>query len=1246
MFQELHPPTSGETPDQVQARYERFKSANALRIASEYEAAFGRRKLNLLIQSQNPDADHQPSNLHRMLMELPWADVFTTNYDTLLERTEVPGRSYQPVTKAEELTTAFAPRIVKLHGSFPAQTPFIITEEDYRTYPKRFASFVNSVQQSLIENAFVLIGFSGDDPNFLAWTGWIRDQLGEHHAPIYLVGSLGLGNAERALLVRRGVTPIDLSPVFAGRPLVYNVHAASIQWFLSCLRIAKPERPEKWPENENQQIKNVADLPEVVGSSLAIPDEAESFHDPQKLLTAEAVSKLLRRWQYERNSYPLWVVATDAKRSTLWEKTKYWIQPLVAFSKTWAAADRLLLFREINWRLETAMVPLFPESFEPFGISIANYFVGFKDGNGERPSQAGMPFEKASAQEVSDAWFNIAFALLREARETYKESRWSEIKGQIDQVVSRYPQYQDRNHYECALWAMWKIEREEAKNHLTKWQPSPRNPLASMWKAGVLAELDELGEARSLLRGALGEIRGALNTQGRNIELLSLEGWCTFLLFGVEQALNFMARSSLRDEFLERWHELKAWDCSPWPLKEYFDDALKSPQPERQRVESKVHGFDPGQVTVTRHWAGDHVGSYLPAFACIRLYEQVGLPMRMRMINIGSSALMSACRWIAPFLGFGSPAILIRAGKLKDLTESDFMSRTQVAVMESQDVNRLHQWCLQILQREINSLKGLPEMDSAQEALLEVLPEVLSRLAFKVNASVLQESFKLALHVHQHPGIRAHIRLHEITKDWFERLFFAADAALLVEWIPALIKLPLFNDRVHLLIPEQCVWPDPMNHFPNNRVRGIQVEMPAEAIIKVREAAAWLLLRIASEAGEARRRAENRMFKLYFAKLLTSEQEQELARLLWNRKAPNGLPDRSDFAAYSYLLLPAPAGENVPALIKSHILTLPLQFAAEKDDKGNTTVKRPWFVEPIINETALASKPIIQLYEDSLGMVEWTEAESKKLFQSALAWWNSDKVALNNLKQNGPFGVEHVLETLKQFPQFMARAVLPYMGWAADSDWKQLMDLLTDLRSHEFYSTLALPYVLIHRPAEHNIIASAIVTDLSSDSEKIVAAAAKAVRHWAHLSFFKKVPVLPPELIPALIRKVIFREKAGVLTSLDILGHLLLERPEVFQKDDLDLTAASLAIWHRVLCLSGNIKTLGEFDEVEKPDLRIFIGRLAGAMKIRFDSSFPNEPEHPAVKLWRETCASDPLPEVRRSFGDWFDFQEWVRRGA
>ena len=46
------------------------------------------------------------------------------------------------------------PRIVKLHGSFPADFPLIVTEEDYRTYPKTFAPFVNTVQQAMMETVF------------------------------------------------------------------------------------------------------------------------------------------------------------------------------------------------------------------------------------------------------------------------------------------------------------------------------------------------------------------------------------------------------------------------------------------------------------------------------------------------------------------------------------------------------------------------------------------------------------------------------------------------------------------------------------------------------------------------------------------------------------------------------------------------------------------------------------------------------------------------------------------------------------------------------------------------------------------------------------------------------------------------------------------------------------------------------------------------------------------------------------
>ncbi len=242
MFYALHPLASSKSDKEILEK--EFLSSNSLRIASEYEAAFGTVKLEQLIRSAVPDEHFVPGALHQQLMALPWADVFTTNYDTLLERTRVIGRSYSTVSKPSQLTTAFAPRIVKLHGCFNSNTKLIITEEHFRRYPLEFAPFVNTVRQSLLENSFALVGFSGEDPNFLEWLGWIRDELDAKHNPIYLVGALNVGVAERKLLDRRGVTPIDFFP------FVQNFerrHTEVLKLFLEYLTKARPPRPEEWP---------------------------------------------------------------------------------------------------------------------------------------------------------------------------------------------------------------------------------------------------------------------------------------------------------------------------------------------------------------------------------------------------------------------------------------------------------------------------------------------------------------------------------------------------------------------------------------------------------------------------------------------------------------------------------------------------------------------------------------------------------------------------------------------------------------------------------------------------------------------------------------------------------------------------------------------------------------------------------------------------------------------------------------
>ena len=59
---------------------------NALRLAQEYEVAFGRSDLYRLLDELIRNCEFTPGEAHVRLLKLPWRDVFTTNWDTLLER--------------------------------------------------------------------------------------------------------------------------------------------------------------------------------------------------------------------------------------------------------------------------------------------------------------------------------------------------------------------------------------------------------------------------------------------------------------------------------------------------------------------------------------------------------------------------------------------------------------------------------------------------------------------------------------------------------------------------------------------------------------------------------------------------------------------------------------------------------------------------------------------------------------------------------------------------------------------------------------------------------------------------------------------------------------------------------------------------------------------------------------------------------------------------------------------------------
>lgn len=274
---------------------------NVLKLADEVQAAFGRPTLDKLLQNNIPDLNYQPSDLHIKLLKLPWSDIFTTNYDTLLERARdfVIERRYDLVINKEDLPNSNQPRIIKLHGSFPSNRPFIITEEDYRRYPSDFAPFVNTVQQSLLENALCLIGFSGDDPNFLRWIGWIRDNIGNQNSPkMYLIGILNLSDAQKKLLEQRNIIVINMADC---SDIDDNDYILSIERFLNYLNLKGEDNNKlNWPK----------DL------TLMHPDLNS------KTAKSDQIKKVLKEWEKQRIDYPGWVILPEDRRNLLWIYTE------------------------------------------------------------------------------------------------------------------------------------------------------------------------------------------------------------------------------------------------------------------------------------------------------------------------------------------------------------------------------------------------------------------------------------------------------------------------------------------------------------------------------------------------------------------------------------------------------------------------------------------------------------------------------------------------------------------------------------------------------------------------------------------------------------------------------------------------------------------------------------------------------------------------------------------------------------
>ncbi len=662
-----------------QAKVSTTAAANQiLSLAQEYETAFERANLHQLLHHLIRDDDPKPGNTHSRLLQLPWRDVFTTNWDTLLERArpQVLDRAYSVVRDMDEIPLADRPRILKLHGSFPAQFPLILTEEDYRTYPTKFAPFVNTVQQAMMETVFCLIEFSGNDPNFLKWSGWVRDNLGASAPRIYLAGWLDLPHHRRRMLESRGVVPIDLAqhPMANEWPEHQRYHNA-IEWVLHTLERGRPYDLTYWPLPISLPYSAIPrHLEPVVQITSKQPKEEPTWETRvDNDMLHERVKETLDIWRHNRQLYPGWIVfPSGEERQMLSACTDNWEPMILESLSSLVPVERLSALRELVWRRGILLEPI-SDQLE----AAAEEVLESIDCQGRTINKVADP--RIDWGTVREAWWTVAHALVTAARFRFDNNLFDKRTEALGPFVSDHPDVFHRLRQEHCLQGVYSMDFETLERLLEDWDVGDCDPIWMIRKAALFWESDRNDQAAELIKQALDAIRSNPDSDGR-VTSASREGWAMWSAFTMEK----------RQEFRKRWDELAALKCDAMLERDLIARQINDSGGSR---EAPV--FDLGVRRGERLRFSNAVQRRrLAAYRAIRLSEVTGLrpAIAASILKLASAEIASTSPELAVRL------VLTTCTYENDETIQNVLSRTRIALMSVDLVQQLVTECTNLVE--------------------------------------------------------------------------------------------------------------------------------------------------------------------------------------------------------------------------------------------------------------------------------------------------------------------------------------------------------------------------------------------------------------------------------------------------------------------------------------------------------------------------------------------------------------------
>jgi len=981
-------------------RGERIKDGrflNVLKLADEVQASFGRPMLHQLLRDSIPDDEYEPSSLHVDLLSLPWSDVLTTNYDTLLERAarSVTEHNYQLVVNNQNLIYSEQPRIIKLHGSFPSVEPFIITEEDYRRYPNDFAPFVNTVQQSLLENTLCLVGFSGDDPNFLRWIGWIRDNLGEAQSPkIYLIGVLNLTKAQISLLAKYNIVPIDMSDLDG---VGDSDHYKGVQKFFEFCESKKSESDRlDWPRCD----------------SCMYPDKNSDKTIAQK------IEEILPEWKAQRESFPGWVVVPEDRRRTLWDYTNHWEGVVKSINAI--PAELLLEFLyEYFWRIEKCLCPIFDPSAEliEFVLNCGERFIGNVRPDTEI-SVNNIEFPGLCVNQVKEKCCFLQLTYLRYLREEGRFEDWklNEVRALVflNQDADYY-----RYHYEICLYSLFEFDVEALESRLRDWKVKPNQPFWIAKKAGLFAEMGKIDEAATLLEGALKTVRSRLNLRPVTSDYsdVSQESYILVLLKYVKDGQAWAARDyQARPEFSDRWNNLKQYKCDPWNELKLLEQTLKT-EYKKSPGNQNTPLFDLGRSKNTIH-LGRSNGEYLDAFRLLKFVEDIGVPFSIPGCTYAKEASMGAIERLSESVPYWSMSTMLRIGDSKAVDK--IIDRESLLSMKEIDANSLTRNYTQLFEKIVFSNNY---QETGQKALLmSVVPELLSRLLSKCSADEKRSVFNLLDKIYKSDEKPSFSGVDKLAR----RLLGSLSENDIFDYLPELIQFPV-GDADNFILRHG--FPNPFNF--TGKINENLLQVPSDFSLddlKVDE----LIQTIKNGSAGQRKWCIRILYELKRFGILTEHQVADFIDAVWSSVDQQGFPEDTAYYRFAFCGDMSPESVQGDQLIRQYIFSEEFETQRQRSEPG---VSMSGGDVPLCYEISGASE-----------FVEWTTDEAHLIFNKLLSWWDLDKEFLDKY-QSGDVREEFELR-FKRLRMALIKAVPKSFSSDRERDVLALQNMVHEMTEY------------------------------------------------------------------------------------------------------------------------------------------------------------------------------------------------------